>query len=116
ITTSTFTGNEVTNALVSRNTIGTVRQTATYSACGIYVAPATSGTNEISNNVMTGVSANATSGDFTAGILIGGGAGSTTRVYFNSVSMNSAIANTGGSDKSYGLAVGGSDPVVDVRD
>lgn len=114
ISTSTFTGNEVTNATISRNIIGTVRQTATYSACGIFVAPATSGTNQISNNALTGVSANGTSGDFTVGILVGGGAGSSTQVYFNSVSLNGT--QTGGSDKSYALAIGGSNPTVDIRD
>lgn len=115
ISTSTFTGNEVTNATVSRNMIGSIRNTGTFSACGICVAPATSGTNEISNNTLTGVSANGTSGDFSVGIFIGGGAGSTTRIYYNSVSMNSAIANTGSTDKSFALAIGGSDPTVDVR-
>jgi Peptidase family C25 len=114
ISTSTFTGNEVTNATVSRNMIGTVLNTGTFSACGIGVAPATSGTNQIVNNTLTGVSANGTSGDFSVGILIGGGSGSTTRIYFNSVSMNGT--QTGGSDKSYALAIGGSDPTVDVRD
>jgi hypothetical protein len=113
ITTGTFTGSEVTNATVSRNTIGSVQQTATYSACGIFVAPAASGTNEVSNNMISGVSANATSGDFTVGILIGGGAGS-TKVYFNSVSMSGA-ATTGSTDKSYALAVGGTNPIIDIR-
>ncbi|HKP54355.1 MAG TPA: C25 family cysteine peptidase [Chloroflexia bacterium] len=114
ITTSSFTGNEVTNATVARNIIGSVRNTGTFSACGICVAAATSGTNQISNNVLTGVSANGTSGDFTVGILIGGGAGSTTQIYFNSVSMSGT--QTGGSDKSYALAIGGSNPTVDIRD
>jgi trimeric autotransporter adhesin len=113
ISTSTYTGNEVTNATIARNTIGSTRNTGTFSACGICVAPATSGTNVIVNNMIWGVSANGTSGDFSVGILIGGGAGSTTQVYFNSVSMNGT--QTGGSDKSYALAIGGSDPVVDVR-
>ena len=113
ISTTTFTGNEVTNAIVSGNVIGTVRNTGTFSACGLCVAPATSGTNQIFNNVLTGVSANGTGGDFSVGILIGGGAGSTTQVYFNSVSMNGT--QTGGSDKSYALAIGGADPIVDVR-
>lgn len=113
ISTSTLTGNEVTNAIVSKNIIGSVRQTNTYSACGIFVAPATSGINQISNNMLSGVSANGTSGDFTVGILIGGGAGSSTQIYYNSVSMSGT--QTGGSDKSYALAIAGSNPVVDVR-
>jgi hypothetical protein len=114
ITTSTYTGNEVTNATVARNVIGSVRNTGTFSACGICVAPTTSGTNLIANNVLTGVSSNGTFGDFGVGILVGGGAGGTTQVYYNSVSMNGT--QTGGSDKSYALAIGGADPTVDVRD
>jgi trimeric autotransporter adhesin len=109
-----YSGNEVTNALVSRNVIGIIRQTLNSSACGICVVPATSGTNQISNNTMTGVSSNASSADFTAGILIGGGTGSITQVYFNSVSMNGSQG--GSNNKSYALAIGGSNPTVDVRD
>ncbi len=113
ISTSTFPGNEVTNAVVSNNIIGSIRHTNTYSACGIFVAPATSGTNRISNNTISGVSANGTSGDFSVGILLGGGAGSTTQVYYNTISMSGT--QSGGSDKSYCLAIGGSNPTVDVR-
>src|SRR5262249_20068294 len=86
ISTTGFTGNEVTNATVSRNIIGSVLNTGTFSAVGIGIASATSGTNLIVNNVITGVNANGTSGDFAAGIFAGGGAGSTTQIYFNSVS------------------------------
>ncbi|HEV7398269.1 MAG TPA: DUF4214 domain-containing protein, partial [Pyrinomonadaceae bacterium] len=113
---STFfqTGNEVTNALVSRNVIGNIRQTLSSGAGGIMVAPATSGTNQISNNVVTGVSSNANSSSYTVGIYVGGGAGSSTQVYFNSVSMNGSQA--GSSNKSYALAIGGNNPIIDVRD
>jgi hypothetical protein len=114
ITTSTYTGNEVIGATVARNVIGTVQQTNTYSACGICVAPtATATVNLIANNVLTGVAANGTSSDFSVGILIGGG-GASTQIYYNSVSMNGTL--TGGSEKSYALAVGGTDPIVDIRD
>ena len=115
ISTSTFTGNEVTNATVTKNVIGSIRNTGTFSAAGIVVAPATSGTNLIANNMVSGVSANGTSGDFSVGILIGGGAGSTTQVYYNTVNMTSVPANTGANDKSYALAIGGSNPIVDIR-
>src|SRR5262249_22603127 len=116
ISTSTFSGSEVTNATISRNVIGSIKNTGTFSACGIGLVSATSGTSQISNNTLTGVSANGTSGDFSVGILVGGGLGSTTQIYFNSVSMNGT--QTGGSDKSYCIAVGGvaqADPIVDVR-
>src|SRR4030095_6989754 len=62
-----------------------------------------------------GVSANGTLGDFSVGILIGGGGGSTTQVYYNSITMTSVRINTGASDKSFALAIGGSDPIMDVR-
>jgi len=108
-----YSGNQVTNALVSRNVIGTVRQTSTSGACGICVSVASSGTNQISNNTITGVSSSADNNHFTTGILIGGGAGSTTRIYFNSVSMNGSQA--GNINRSYALAIGGNNPIVDVR-
>ena len=116
ISTSTFTGNEVTNATVTQNHIGTVRHTGTFSACGLGVAPADTGTNHFSNNAIAGVFANGVSGDFGVGLLIGGGAGS-TQIFFNSVSMSTpAGAPTDGSDKSYALAIGGSNPILDIRD
>ncbi|GAA3949818.1 ESPR-type extended signal peptide-containing protein [Hymenobacter algoricola] len=108
-----FTGSEVVNATVDRNYIGTVRQTNTFSAVGIALAAATSGTSTISNNMIAGVSANGTSGDFGAGIYLGGGTGSTTRVVFNSISMTGT--QTGGNYPSYALAVGGSSPAVQIR-
>ena len=76
LSTSGFTGNEVTNATITNNIIGSVRNTGTFSAAGLFVAPATSGTNLIANNMVSGVSANGTSGDFGVGIFIGGGTGS----------------------------------------
>ncbi len=113
ISTTTFTGNEVTNATVARNNIGTVVNTGTYSAAGIAVASAASGTNLIANNLVSGVSANGTSGDFGAGIILGGGAGSTTQAYYNTVSMSGT--QTGGGYPNIALAIGGTTPVVDVR-
>lgn len=114
VTTSSISGNEVTNGTVTRNFIGKVTNTGTFSAMGISVAPATSGTTTIANNSIYGVGANGTSGDFGSAILLGGGTGSTTRVYYNSVSITGAL--TSGSYPNYGLAIAGSDPVVDVRD
>ncbi len=97
LSTSGFTGNEVTNATITNNIIGSVRNTGTFSAAGIIVAPATSGTNLIANNMVSGVSANGTSGDFGVGIFIGGGTGSTTNIYHNTVHMQGT--QTGGSDR-----------------
>ncbi len=113
ISTSTFTGNEVVNASIRRNYIGMVKQTNTYSAVGIGLAAATAGTSVISNNMVAGVSSNGTSGDFGAGIMIGGGTGSTTRILYNSVSMTGT--QTGGNYPGFALAIGGSTPTVEIR-
>jgi hypothetical protein len=116
ISTSTFTGNEVTNATVTRNLLGSVKNTGTFSAIGIAVAPTTAGTNLIANNLISGVFADGTSGDFGCGLFVGGGAGGTTQIYFNSILMATPSgAPTDGSDKSYCVAIGGSNPIVDMR-
>ncbi|SHI33088.1 hypothetical protein SAMN02745146_0554 [Hymenobacter daecheongensis DSM 21074] len=113
ISTSSFTGLEVTNSTVDRNYVGVVRSTGTYSAVGIGVASAATGTSTISNNMVSGVSSNGTSGDFGAGIMLGGGTGSTTRVVFNSINMTGT--QTGGDQANFALAVGGSAPTVEIR-
>ncbi|MEP6944790.1 MAG: choice-of-anchor Q domain-containing protein, partial [Acidobacteriota bacterium] len=113
LTTATSAGNDVTNATVSRNIIGSIRNTGTFSACGICIAPALSGITKITNNVISGVSANGTASHLSTGIFAGGGTGSTTQIYFNSVSMTGT--QTGGNGKSYGIAVAGGDPIVDIR-
>lgn len=114
ITTSATTGIECTNAVISKNIIGSVRHTATYSAYGILLAPGSSGTSEISNNMVSGVSSNGTDGDFGVGIFVLPLDGSTTRVYHNTVSMSGT--QTGGNDKSYALAIaGGTTPTVDIK-
>ncbi len=115
ITATAFTGSEVTNATVTRNVIGKVTHTGTYSAVGIAVAAATSGTTLIANNSIYGVGGKPTSTakHICVGIFLGGGIGSTTQVYFNSVSMTGTF--TGGSSPSYALAIGESNPIIDVR-
>ncbi|MBK6565787.1 MAG: hypothetical protein IPG18_11470 [Saprospiraceae bacterium] len=60
---TTFAGNEVTNASVTNNIIGSVVNSGTFSAVGIAVASAASGTTLIANNMISGVAANGTSGD-----------------------------------------------------
>ena len=111
---TTFTGSDVTNAMVLGNAIGSVVQGGTGSAFGIVVNSVTSGTTLVANNMISGVSANTTPSDFTCGILAGGGTGSTTQVYFNSVSMTGSRGAS--TSPSYALAIGSGDPIVDVRD
>ena len=114
ITTSSTAGLECTNAVISKNIIGSVRHTNTYSALGILLAPGSTGTSEISNNMVSGVSSNGTDGDFSVGIFVLPADGSTTKVYHNTVSMSGT--QTGGSDKSYALAIaGGTTPTVDIK-
>ncbi len=114
INTGIFIGNEVTNATCTNNKIGTVINTGTFAAAGITIANALTGTNTIANNMISGVFANGTAGDFAVGIFACGGPGSTTRIYHNSVSMSRSDLNTGTSPN-YALAIGGVTPVVDVR-
>ncbi|MBK7244875.1 MAG: HYR domain-containing protein [Saprospiraceae bacterium] len=108
-----FTGNEVTNTTVSKNMVGVISNTGTFSSCGITAASATSGTNIIDNNIVSGVFANGTSGDFAAGIFLGGGVGSTTKVYYNTVQLSGT--GTGGSQNNVALAIGGVTPIVDIK-
>ena len=107
------TGNEVTNATVTRNTIGLVQNNGTNSVAGIIVAPATSGTTLIANNMISGVTGNSTPGDLTTGIFVNGGTGSITNIYNNSVSMT-GDRGTGTTASSLALAIGGANPVVNV--
>ncbi len=103
---TTTTGNEVTNATITNNVIGNVVGSGTNTSYGICVASAASGTTLIANNMIRGVSHNSTSPDIAAGIALGGGAGSTTNVYHNTVSMQGTMAaGTAGSMATTGLAV-----------
>jgi hypothetical protein len=90
----TTTGNEVTNASITNNTITGVVGSGANTSFGICVASASSGTTLISNNMISGVSHNSTSPDIAAGIAVGGGAGSTTNVYFNTVSMQGVMTGS----------------------
>jgi uncharacterized repeat protein (TIGR02543 family) len=116
IASDTFIGDEVTNATVTRNQIDHVESTNPdgLSAIGISLAPATSGITTIANNMIGRITSPALDPDLVSGILLGGGAGSTTRVYFNSVYLTGARGNA--SSPSFDLAIGGTNPTVDVRD
>lgn len=113
VSTTAFIGNEVTNSTVSYNQIGSVTNTGTFSAIGLGIANALSGTNLVFNNMISGVFSNGTAGDYGAGIFAGGGNGSTTKIYNNTVAMSGS--GTGGSGPTYALAVGGVQPSMDVR-
>ncbi|MBK7393685.1 MAG: VCBS repeat-containing protein [Chloracidobacterium sp.] len=114
-TVTTFTGSDVINADVSGNIInGITQMNATgYSAFGIVLNTVTSGTSLISNNMISQVRSAATPSDFSAGIVAGGGVGSTTQIYANSVAMTGTRGAA--TNPSYALAVGDSNPTIDIR-
>lgn len=103
----------VTNVTVDSNEISSVVQTGTFSAIGIALAPGASGTNTIVNNVISGVVSNATAPDTSAGILLNGVTGATSRV------LNNTIALTGDRGSatmpSYALAIQGTLTGVEVK-
>lgn len=113
---TTPTGLEVTNAVVARNRIESVVGEQGLGSAGIAVAPATSGTNLIVNNFIAGViSPSAGTNNISAGILLGGGAGSTTQIYHNTVSMTGNRGTINNQLGSFAVAIGGSDPTIDLR-
>jgi hypothetical protein len=100
------------NAFISRNRIGLVRHTATFSAAGIVVGSGTTGTNTVVNNMISGVIANANAGDVVAGIYVIPAAGATQNIFHNSVSMTGDRgAATSNQYPSYALAITADQPV-----
>ena len=113
ITNTATVGSEVINASVTNNKVDNISTTAGWSAVGIAVCGASTGTTTIANNMVSGVWSKATPSDLWAGIFIGGVAGSTTNVYYNAIYL--ANATTGGSVPGYGLAVTGSNPTLNLK-
>lgn len=107
----------VVNANVTRNRIVGVNSNASagFSAVGIAVAGGTTGANVISNNEIAGVISNGTSPDFPAGIYVVGATGSNTRLIYNSVAMTGNRGTTITQMPSYGVAVTGTDPTVEMK-
>ncbi|HKP69659.1 MAG TPA: Calx-beta domain-containing protein [Pyrinomonadaceae bacterium] len=107
----------VTNAVVERNKInGVASLSATgFSAAGIGVAGSPGGPNTVRNNMITGVTSPATSPDLVAGIYIAGVTGSVTRAYHNSVAMTGDRGAVASQMPSFGIAVTGADPTVELK-
>ena len=102
----------ISNATILRNYIGVVSNNATFSAAGIVVASDVTGTNNIINNMVTGVIGNSNAGDIVTGIHINGFAGSTQNVYHNSVSMTGdRLPITANMFPSYALSIATDQPV-----
>jgi FG-GAP-like repeat/NPCBM-associated, NEW3 domain of alpha-galactosidase len=114
---TTATGSDVSNALVARNRIGGVENQIVFSAIGILVTGAATGTNNIVNNWVSGITA-PNSFDLTAGIFVGTRAGGTQNVYYNSVSLTGTrTEQSDGStlEGSFALVVNGGNNPVNVR-
>ena len=111
------TGGGVNNALVTNNMINGINSNSTtgFSAAGIAVAGNSGSANIISNNMITGVIANSTNPDLLAGIFVASVVGSDTRVYHNSVSMTGNRGATATQMPSYGIAITGTDPTVELK-
>lgn len=114
--TSTTSGG-ISNALVARNKVnGVASLSATgFSAVGIAVAGGTLGPNVIANNMVTGVTAPSTSPDIPAGIYVVGALASNTRLYYNSVAMTDDRGTVNTQMPSYGIAITGTDPTVELK-
>jgi trimeric autotransporter adhesin len=118
ITTTNVTAGGVTNALIARNKINGIAATSTtgFSAAGIAVAGDVGGGSTIVNNMISGVTAPSTSPDLVAGIFVAGVPGSSTKLYHNSISMTGDRGAVASQIGSYGLAISGSNPTVEVKD
>jgi hypothetical protein len=118
VTTTTVASGGVYNATISRNKIDVITSVSTvgFSAAGIAIAGDPLGPNTISNNMITGVKAPSTAPDITAGIFVAGVLNSNTKVYHNSVSMTGDRGAVASQIGSYGIAISGTDPIVDLRD
>ncbi|HJW31353.1 MAG TPA: proprotein convertase P-domain-containing protein [Saprospiraceae bacterium] len=111
LSTTTFAANECTNSTISNNIIGSVINSGTFSAGGIALAQAASGTTLITNNMIYGVAANGTASDFAGGIILGGGTGTTINVFHNTVWMQGTVTGaSAGTTVSAALAVTNSTP------
>lgn len=107
----------VVNAVVTRNRIqSVVSASATgFSAAGITVAGGT-GSNLIANNMISGVIGPSTSPDLTSGIFVAGTTGSTTRLLANSISLSGDRGAVASQMPSFGIAVTGTDPIIELKD
>ncbi len=108
----------ITNALVTRNRVNGVASVSAvgFSSFGIGIAGGTTGPNTISNNMISGVIAPSTSPDFVSGIFVAGVTGSSTRVYYNSVGLSGDRGAVASQIGSFGFAMSGADPTVELKD
>ncbi|MFY7965984.1 MAG: T9SS type A sorting domain-containing protein [Chitinophagaceae bacterium] len=125
ILTSQSSGNEVTNATVTKNTIDSLYNSnypggTSTTAIGIFLATGATGTSSISNNIIKNYANNASFGnstDICSGIHINGGA-ATVNVYHNTIHTANLSAASGGfstNGATFGFSLANNAPIVRLR-
>jgi len=111
-----FTGNDVTNSLISHNTVRDISRIGDGSAFGISMAAVISGgasTNELSNNVLFQINSTAaTTMDYVAAILVGGGAVGTTKIFHNTIRLAGVSSF---SAPAFSMAIGTINPAIEMK-
>lgn len=115
IAATTTSGNEVTNATVTNNTLNNFSKTDSWGGAGIAVYGGSTGTNTIANNVLSQIGARPTASDILAGIFVLGNGGGITNIYNNSVTIGNAASSGGGSYPTVALAVLGNNPIINIK-
>lgn len=118
VTTTTATSGGVYNAVIAKNRINGVTSVSTvgFSAVGIAIAGDPAGPNFIGNNMISGTSAPSTAPDIVAGIFIAGVTSSNTHAIYNSVSNTGDRGAVASQIGSYGIAISGTNPIVELKD
>ncbi len=125
--TNQYSGNEVTNATVSKNVVDSLMMNASglssgfgSSIVGILLSTGSTGTSSITNNRISNYANNAgfnNATDINSGIHINGGAG-TVNVYNNTISTTNVSGASGGfstTSSTYGFSLANNAPIVRLR-
>ncbi|MBL0009261.1 MAG: hypothetical protein IPP25_19335 [Saprospiraceae bacterium] len=111
-----FNGNDVSNSVISLNTIRDIARIGDGSAFGITMAAVIAGgssTNELSNNMLFNINSTAaTTMDYIAGILVGGGAVGTTKVLYNTIKLAGVSAY---SAPGFAMVIGSGNPSIEMK-
>jgi hypothetical protein len=108
-----FSAKAVTNITIARNLISDITAGANsiFRHLGIGLVEGATGTSQISNNAVSLQPKD--SALYTTAVFISAATGSTTQIYFNSISFNGNGNVT--DDIIFALTIAGNDPVVDLR-
>lgn len=118
VTTTSTTSGGIYNSIIAKNLISGIASTNTtgFSAAGIAIAGDPLGENFIGNNMISGVVAPSTSPDIVAGVFVAGVASSNTHLFYNSISVTGDRGAVASQIGSYGVAISGTNPVVELKD